>query len=427
MDDTLLVIFLNEAVFLRDMLNFICVYLATIFSRCSIISFIILIVVMILRATVLKRAVFLKGLSWGVFLLVPFFGRLRIYYEGLWKGWRLFMPFFLCQELSITHTWLRTVYFAGIITIIIYKARTYHAMKRLFRDIKETDLYGYKVCITDMEVSPCAFGLFKPRIIIPQSMVERLPGGKIKTIIVHEKTHIALGHLWIFFAWEILSAVLWINPFLMLSAGKLREDMEQICDRVTIQKSLEDPVEYGKLILRTSVLLSSDAVKLPAMLAGGYDYNKFKDRIINIRDFSPCSKNKAAGLIAVSCMALILSFAAVHFASYSKYEVLPDVTVGGEYGEVYADSETVTASGIFIRTKDGISVDSKKLRRILPEDFPRDKYVYFYYDVIMKIPGIGGGGNCAWLSDVPESGVVPLTIGERNTRDKIAIWLMKVI
>ena len=37
----------------------------------------------------------------------------------------------------------------------------------------------------------------------------------------------------------------------------------------------------------------------------------------------------------------------------------------------------------------------------------RDRYVYFYYDFVMKIPGIGGGGECGWLEDVPENGLCP--------------------
>ena len=57
----------------------------------------------------------------------------------------------------------------------------------------------------------------------------------------------------------------------------------------------------------------------------------------------------------------------------------------------------------------------------------RDRYVYFYYDFVMKIPGIGGGGECGWLEDVPENGLCPLSIGERTPRSSFALWVMKVI
>ena len=123
-----------------------------------------------------------------------------------------------------------------------------------------------------------------------------------------------------------------------------------------------------------------------------------------------------------------MSFAFIfRYESHPKYEILPDVVVGDGYGVTYADYDEVERSGAFIRTDDGMMVDAKKLREILPSDFPRNKCVYFYYDVMMKIPGIGGGGECAWLEDLPESGIYPLTVGERDFKSSFALWVMKVL
>lgn len=101
--------------------------------------------------------------------------------------------------------------------------------------------------------------------------------------------------------------------------------------------------------------------------------------------------------------------------------------MGDEYGRTYADYNKVIDSGAFIRTDDGILIDAGKLREILPDDFPRDRSVYFYYDIVMKIPGIGGGGECGWLEDVPENGLCPLTVSERDLKSSFALWVMKVI
>lgn len=109
MYDTLLVIFLNEAAFIQDFLGFVSAYLATVFARCAIVSILLTIIVLFLRSTVLKRKVFLKGAIWSLFILVPFFGRLKVYFEGMKQSWKICLPFFMCQEISITYPWLRAL------------------------------------------------------------------------------------------------------------------------------------------------------------------------------------------------------------------------------------------------------------------------------------------------------------------------------
>ena len=427
MYDTLLVIFLNEAAFIQDFLGFVSAYLATVFARCAIVSILLTIIVLFLRSTVLKRKVFLKGAIWSLFILVPFFGRLKIYFEGMKQSWRICLPFYMCQEISITYPLVRAVFFAVIFLLLFRRYVISVRMKRMLRDTKETVLCGEKVYITHMAVSPCAVGLLKPRIIIPELMIEKLPEEQLKTIILHEKTHIRLGHLWIFCAWEIFASLLWINPFLMIIEKKLRSDMEQICDRVTIQHSGKDPEEYGNLILKSSIWFRSNTPGFSATFTDDRVFRDMKLRFERIRDYCPYDRRKLATEAAILSVALITAFLFIRSASHPKYEVLPDVVVGDGYGRTYADYNDVIDSGAFIRTDDGIFIDAEKLRRILPDAFPRDRYVYFYYDIVMKIPGIGGGGECGWLEDVPESGLCPLIVSERDFKSSLALWVMKVI
>ena len=52
-------------------------------------------------------------------------------------------------------------------------------------------------------------------------------------------------------------------------------------------------------------------------------------------------------------------------------------------------------------------------------------FIYYNYDIFMKIPGMGGGGYCAWLEDVPEEGMIEATEGGHELSDDICIWLIK--
>ena len=92
---------------------------------------------MLLRVTIFRGTVFLKGAAWSLFLIVPFSGRLRIYYEGMRQGLRLCIPFYLAQEISVTYPWIRMIYMLGVITLLI---RLVRSMKRVRELIKRSSV-----------------------------------------------------------------------------------------------------------------------------------------------------------------------------------------------------------------------------------------------------------------------------------------------
>ena len=427
MDNTMLVIFRHlKAV--EDFLDFSSAYIVTVALRCTIVSFVLLAVVMIIRSTIIKNTVFLKGMIWSLVLLFPFFGTLKAYYDAGIPGMRIISkPFHLCQEVAITYFWFRTGYLVIAVLLIIRLFKNMGSMKKLYRAAKERDIFGEKLGIIDLPISPCTFGLFSPKILCPKSIVEEFEDEELRTVIIHEKTHIRLGHLWIFFIWELLSSFYWMNPFLRLSFPLLRADMEEICDRVTIAASGKDHLEYGELILKTAVNSMEMKKRIPAMFIGENGKKELKARCVKIREYKPFSSDHIRGMAVISLMLLGAFLILLLQHSYPKYEILPDIVVTDEKGNRLAGWESTDCSGVTVRKDDKFLVDAGKLRKELPENFARGKYVYFYYDMFMKIPGMGGGGYCAWLEDVPEEGLVEAEEGGHELSDDICIWLIKWI
>ncbi len=421
----MLVIFINIRAF-EDFLDFSSAYIVTVALRCTIVSFMLLAVILIMRSTILKNTVFLKGMIWSLMLLVPFFGTLKAYYDAGIPGMKIISkPFHLSQEAAVTFFWFRTAYMliAGILILRLLKGMG--GMKKLYRAAKEKVILGEKLGITELPISPCTFGLLSPKILFPKSMVEMLGDDELKTVIIHEKTHIRLGHLWIFFIWELMSSFYWMNPFLKLSFPLLRADMEEICDRVTIAESGRDHREYGDLIIKTAVYSMEMKKRIPALFIGENGKKELRERCIKIREYKPFSGKCIKGM-AVLSLVLTASFLVLLIQhSYPKYQILPDIAVTDEMGNRYADWESAESSGVVFRKNGKFMVDAKELRKSLPDDFPRGKYVYFYYDMFMKIPGMGGGGYCAWLEDVPEEGVIEATEGGHELSDDICIWMIK--
>ncbi len=422
MDNTVIYI-LRGIELLQDTLGFAATYIVMLLSRCAIASIPVIMIVMLLRSTILRKTVFLKGAVWGMFAIVPFLGKLKAYYEVR----TLSKPFIICQEAAISLPLVRALYLITGSAILILFLRPYFRMRHMVHDTRKEEINRQEVYVIDADISPFAFGLYKPRIVIPERMVAELDVGELDTIILHEKMHIRLGHLWIFFLWEIFAAMFWINPFLKLCAGKLREDMERVCDKVTIQRSGQDPLCYGKLLLKTAGFYKAASGSIPAMLLGESGLDKAKQRFLRIRYFNPYNRKVTIASCTVLAAVICVSIIQICALSYPKYEILPDITVTDEMGKVYLDSKNVEQSGAIVRSEDGLIIDAAKLRGAMTEDFPEHKYIYFYYDMFMKIPGMGGGGSVAWLEELPETGTIEAAAAKRDLRERIAIWFIKMI
>ena len=422
MDNTMLVIF-RDLKLIQDVLGFSSAYIVTLLLRCTLISYGLITLVLLVRSTILKRTVFLKGIIWSAFLLLPFLGKLKAYYDESHAT----IPFVYCQEIGISLVWFRVLYFTVTGVMLFRLFKTLKNMDRLRREAVSFDTGTETVWIIDLPISPCASGLFKPRILLPEDMVEELSQTELNTIITHEKVHIRLGHLWIFFIWEVLSAVFWMNPLMKYSFRFLREDMEQICDHVTITLRGQDPCAYGELILRNIVRTGNDPMRIPAMFIGGNGKKEIRERFIKISEYSPCSRKRLIVLFGTVCAVLTMSFIMISKFSYPKYEILPDITITDDMGNVLAGWDKIENSGAIERTDDRFVVDAEKLRTILPENMPDGQYLIFYYDIFMKIPGMGGGGYCAWIEDLPMQGKIEATTEKHELRDDLAIWLIKCI
>ena len=87
-----------------------------------------------------------------------------------------------------------------------------------------------KVYAFDGIKSPLVYGLIKPKIVIPTSMVEQIHREETKHILTHELIHIKRFDNIFKFIWSMAIYIHWFNPLVWLSAKKFTEDMELSCD-----------------------------------------------------------------------------------------------------------------------------------------------------------------------------------------------------
>jgi len=102
---------------------------------------------------------------------------------------------------------------------------------------------------------PMIVGLFRPRILIPRVLIDRLPRGALEDIVRHELAHISRGDLWWAMALRAASAVFWWNPFLHAMVARLELTREMACDARAARNSSAE-AEYADSLLTSAEILS---------------------------------------------------------------------------------------------------------------------------------------------------------------------------
>ena len=195
------------------------------------------------------------------------------------------------------------VAYCYLLGMVISGVFIFRQRRKLHRQINSMEQWaiGKKVYISEMPVTPFTIGVFHSKVVVPKVMKDTFEAEELQAVLLHEKTHIRLGHLWFYLLWDVLCMVLWLNPLLTYCMGYLKEDMEDICDRVTIQKGGGNSYEYGQLLLKSIKLLKAENMGISATFVGEKDYQDLKRRVIKVAGYKPYWKIGVT-ILCVACL-----------------------------------------------------------------------------------------------------------------------------
>ena len=122
----------------------------------------------------------------------------------------------------------------------------------LLEDCKrQMNLHTYlSVVETDRVSSPALFGFLRPRLLLPSGILDKLSGGRLRHVFLHELAHLKRGDIYLGWLTAFLQTLHWFNPFVWLAFHKMRTDRELACDQLALKAMQnEDSREYGKTIV----------------------------------------------------------------------------------------------------------------------------------------------------------------------------------
>lgn len=96
--------------------------------------------------------------------------------------------------------------------------------------------------------TPVAIGVFRPAILLPDSLVDQLSEPELRNILIHEFAHIKRRDHAVLVLQKIAGVLFWPQPLLHLLNRMLSRSREEICDNYVLHFS--EKVSYGETLLK---------------------------------------------------------------------------------------------------------------------------------------------------------------------------------
>lgn len=150
--------------------------------------------------------------------------------------------------------------------------------------------------------TPALFGLFHPRLLLPQGFAGKFPEHELQYVFLHELAHLKRRDLVLNWVVTALQVVHWFNPLLWLGFYRWRADREMACDALVLEVAgPEQNQEYGRTILRLLEGFTHHS-SAPSMVGILEDKRQLHQRIRMIAEFRP---TRRAGLLSAALIAIL--------------------------------------------------------------------------------------------------------------------------
>jgi beta-lactamase regulating signal transducer with metallopeptidase domain len=210
--------------------------------------------------------------------------------------------------------------FAGLLVTVVRTVRTARSWsgKRLcsdseliilFEDCKfESGITAPVVLVLTSEVStPVLLGWLRPRILLPQALVESVSRQQLRSILFHELAHFHSADIPLNWLFSIAKAIHWFNPVVYLASRRWRQYCELAADSTALAwMRAETGDEYGQALI--IALRHTHELPIPrGALALGESFESLKERMGLVGSIGDRARMVLLAAVVASVLALFIS------------------------------------------------------------------------------------------------------------------------
>jgi uncharacterized protein (TIGR03435 family) len=221
-------------------------------------------------------------------------------------------PIVAASPAHLIALFLPAVWLCGFLAVVISWARMWIRIRGAVHSSPQVGLLGKVPVLSSTQLlEPAVFGIFRPVLLLPVAINDRISESQLNAIVAHEMCHIRRRDNLSAAIHMIVQAAFWFHPAVWWIKARLMEERERACDEAVLQSGTEAQV-YAESILNVCKF----CVESPLACTSGVSGSDLKQRIVRIMakqiarklDFSRKLLLSIAG-IAVLALPVILGLA----------------------------------------------------------------------------------------------------------------------
>jgi lipopolysaccharide transport protein LptA len=178
-----------------------------------------------------------------------------------------------------------------------------HSLLRIIQEAQDAaGLRGsVEVRVTGQAMSPAVCGLFHPVVVLPRSLVDNLPAGQLRAVLLHELIHLRRGDVWVNCAQSLLQLVYWWHPLVWLANTRIRRVREEAVDDAVMVALRHEAETYAPTLLEVAKLAFNRPLASLGLVGILESKSALRQRIERLMNFRP---PRRAGLSVVSLLGI---------------------------------------------------------------------------------------------------------------------------
>jgi bla regulator protein BlaR1 len=173
---------------------------------------------------------------------------------------------------------LVTVWLCGFAGLLLFWGMRWRRLQSAAREAYSIDVGASITTVSSAAcIEPGIFGVFRPALLLPEGIAERLTKGQLDAIVAHEMCHVRRRDNLAAAIHMVVEAVFWFHPLVWWIGARLVEERERACDEEVLRMGSE-PQVYAEGILNVCRFY----VESPLTCVSGVTGSNLKKRVEEI-------------------------------------------------------------------------------------------------------------------------------------------------